>query len=353
VVDKSSVVQFSLDRIMHYENFIPQVSFRDKSQQIPFNETSLILQIEKKGIQHPLDYQYYFQINGKDTIPLIGKDIYLMNLSSGEYLINLYGYSTFNNEWHLMASHSFIKEKAPWERWYNWLLVASAFTTIIVVIYFRRKVAKAKITLLKASLEKELAHQRLLAIQAKMNPHFMFNALNSIQNYIIDADTDNALLYLSEFAKLMRQTVDYSSLTRITLAEEIDFLERYIRIEQMRFTSAIRLEKNIEDGVSNFEIPPMILQPLIENAFIHGMDTNSKTVQIIELSIQQVEPSKLLIKISNHKINRGKSPKTHPSFGITSIEQRLKLLNPSNTMTIHDSVEQFIVQLEIGFNVKS
>ena len=201
-------------------------------------------------------------------------------------------------------------------------------------------------------LEREVIQQKLQAIQAKMNPHFMFNALNSIQNYIIDTDTDNALLYLSEFAKLMRQTIEYSSMSTIPLAEEIEFLERYMRIEQMRFSSEIELVTNGIEMAGNVHIPPMILQPLIENAFIHGLDTQTKIKQQIFLKLEKKGDSLLSISISNPKSNPNSSFKEHQSFGIKSIEQRLKLVNSKNKLMIKETEQAFTVHLEVVVNDK-
>ena len=188
------------------------------------------------------------------------------------------------------------------------------------------------------------------ALRAQMNPHFMFNALNSIQNYIIDTDTDNALLYLSEFAKLMRQTIEYSSLNSISLTEELEFLKRYIRIEQMRFSSEIELLTEGTEISESIQLPPMILQPLIENAFIHGLDTQAKTKQQIHLKLEKRGESSLLISISNPKSNTTSSFKEHQSFGIKSIEQRLKLVNSKNKLMIKENVHEFIVLLEVVVN---
>ena len=194
-------------------------------------------------------------------------------------------------------------------------------------------------------LKREVIQQKLQAIQAKMNPHFMFNALNSIQNYIIDTDTDNALLYLSEFAKLMRQTIEYSSLNSISLVEELEFLKRYIRIEQMRFSSEIELVAEGTEISESIQLPPMILQPLIENAFIHGLDTQAKTKQRIFLKLEKQGDSLLSISISNPKSNPNSSFKEHQSFGIKSIEQRMRLVNPKNAIEIVESDNTFSVHL--------
>jgi hypothetical protein len=347
VAYKESFVKIPLKLIFNYQINLPKVEFTKATSKIPSNQNSFVLGLNINAIQHAKDYSYFYQINGQDTIPITEDKIYLMNLSSGSYTIKLLTFNSFTNKWYIVATTSFVKEKAFWEKWYFWILLFSIISLFVVIIYYRRKLAMDQRLIKQQELEKEVIEMKLQAIQAKMNPHFMFNALNSIQNYIIDTDTDNALLYLSEFAKLMRQTIEYSSLSRISLTEEIEFLERYIGIEQMRFNSQIVLEKEIMDSLNRIEIPPMILQPLIENAFIHGFNSESQFTQIIYLKVRRDIYSKLYITISNKKNSDSLNSGGHKSFGIDSIEQRLKLVHPMNKLTIIDLDDTFTVEIEI------
>ena len=97
--------------------------------------------------------------------------------------------------------------------------------------YLKQKINKIKN---KAKLEKRIAETKLQALQSQMNPHFVFNAMNSIQNFVIDNQTDEALSYIGEFSKLIRQTLNFSSRTTIRLEEEITYLKRYIELENLR-----------------------------------------------------------------------------------------------------------------------
>lgn len=345
------IIQVPLAFLFKYEIILPKINFVTSLKKIPFDQNSHVISVNKIAVQHPNNYLYYYQVNEQDTIPLAGNEIYLMNLSSGEYSVKVLTYSYLTNTWQTQANYLFSKDKAPWEKLYFWILGLTLIGTFVTIWVYKKKLHSNKRKLEKQAIEKEVLNQKLLAIQAKMNPHFMFNALNSIQNYIIDSDTDNALMYLSEFAKLMRQTVDYSSMSQITLSEEIAFLERYVRIEQMRFTSKIVLEKEIDATALGLTIPPMILQPLVENAFIHGLDTNSTDIQTIRLTIKELSPTKQGISVSNPKTNEVVFYPKHNSFGIKSIEQRLKLVNPENRLTVHDLDNQFRIDLELFVNV--
>lgn len=352
VVTDEFIQYIPTSSIFTYVNQYPKAEISFNNQVIPSNMNSLVLNVKTAALQFPNDYSFYYQLNGQDTVPITEDKIYLMNLSSGSYKLNLLAYNGFTNSWTVLNSYSFTKEKALWEKSYFWLLLTSLIILLFVIIYYRRKVSRDKQLIQKQELEKELIQQKLHAIQAKMNPHFMFNALNSIQNYIIDTDTDNALLYLSEFAKLMRQTIEYSSMSRISILEEIEFLERYIGIEQMRFSSQIILEKDFNESANRIEIPPMILQPLIENAFIHGFNTETTSTQIILLKILEEHNGTLKITISNQKNSETITKSQHRSFGLESIEQRLKLVNPKNTFKLIDLNDSFIVEIYIMVNEK-
>ncbi len=135
---------------------------------------------------------------------------------------------------------------------------------VFVILYFRH-------SRLRTAQEKTELEQRQL--RAQMNPHFVFNCLNSIQHFVVAGDVRNANKYLTGFAQLMRQTLEHSKAGTITLRKELAYLENYITLELMRyenkFSASITCADDIDpDGI---EIPAMIVQPFIENAIRHGI----------------------------------------------------------------------------------
>ena len=125
---------------------------------------------------------------------------------------------------------------------------------------------------------------QLKALRAQMNPHFMYNALNSIQNFITSEQTESATKYLAKFAKLMRQSLEYSDLEMISLEKEIEFLEDYLQLNQkLRFENFLNYEINLSEDIEEdiMGVPTMIIQPYVENAIEHGLRTvESGTVKI-------------------------------------------------------------------------
>jgi LytS/YehU family sensor histidine kinase len=125
----------------------------------------------------------------------------------------------------------------------------------------------------KTATNKRISELEQLSRKAQMNPHFIFNSLNSIQQYVMDADVAGANKFISGFSRLIRQTLDFSSKPEISLEEELDYLTNYLDIERTRLENTFSWAVDIDDTVNTAEyyIPPMILQPFVENSVRHGL----------------------------------------------------------------------------------
>ena len=177
------------------------------------------------------------------------------------------------------------------------------------------------------------------ALQSQMNPHFIFNAMNSIQNYIIDNNTDDALMYMGEFSKIIRQTLNNSSAQRIALSNEIEYLQSYIKLENMRFKNQVEFELIIDKELDLFEteIPPMLIQPFIENVFVHAFDSHSVNPKLI-LSFKQQDNYIFCEVIDNGKgMMSGNLNKLHTSKGIDLAKERITLFQKDNENPINIS----------------
>ena len=185
-------------------------------------------------------------------------------------------------------------------------------------------------------LKLEATKLQLKALRAQMNPHFMHNALNAIQNYITSGDAKNAASYLARFAILMRKSLDFSDLEYITLEEEIDFLNEYLKLNQsLRFENKMNFEITVHDDVEEdiVGVPTMIIQPYVENAIEHGIrriqDGN------IKVNFLMKNENTLLCTIEDDGIGRAavkkiqdEDPnfKNHRSRGTIITEDRLRVL---------------------------
>ncbi len=196
----------------------------------------------------------------------------------------------------------------------------------------------------KLELERQKALQsRMSMLTAQMNPHFIFNALNSIQYFLMENDTSAATHYLSNFSGLMRKTLENSTRSYISISEEVRFLERYLQLEKERFHDRFDFEIQIELDDPDFTfIPPMLLQPYIENSIVHGFKQIHYQGKL-ELTIKEFADT-IICTIRDNGIGRKaaaelRTVKSHKSIALSNTKARLEMLN-----SIHNASE-FKVQI--------
>ncbi|SDR67799.1 Tetratricopeptide repeat-containing protein [Polaribacter sp. KT25b] len=175
----------------------------------------------------------------------------------------------------------------------------------------------------------------LKSMRSQMNPHFIFNALNSVNSFIAVNDERNANRYLSEFSVLMRAVLENSDEDFIPLTKEIELLELYVKLEHNRFKEKFDYQINIDKTIDleQFSIPPMLLQPYIENAIWHGLRYRT-TKGNLEISINRKDDETILISIIDNGIGRKKSQELktknqlkQKSKGMSTIKNRITILN--------------------------
>lgn len=186
----------------------------------------------------------------------------------------------------------------------------------------------------------------LKSLRSQMNPHFIFNALNSVNSFIASNDERTANKYLSDFSLLMRAVLENSEEDFIPLEKEIELLELYTKLEHFRFKDKFDYTINVAENVNinEFQIPPMLLQPYIENAVWHGLRYKAEKGQL-NISIEQIKKDELKISIIDDGIGREKSKamktenqKKHNSKGLGNIKKRVAILNEM----YKDKVDVFI-----------
>jgi len=190
----------------------------------------------------------------------------------------------------------------------------------------------------------------LKSLRSQMNPHFIFNALNSVNSFIAQNNERAANRYLTEFSKLMRNVLNNSEKDFILLADEIELLELYLRLEHQRFEDKFDYKLTIDPKIKTkeFQIPPMLLQPYIENAVWHGLRYKKESGELLVSMIQKDE-STVKIVISDNGIGRSNSKllktsnqKKQESKGMNNIKQRIAILNDMYGDTIRVSVSNLL-----------
>jgi ligand-binding sensor domain-containing protein/anti-sigma regulatory factor (Ser/Thr protein kinase) len=219
---------------------------------------------------------------------------------------------------------------ALWQKWWFYLMSSLIFITIIFFIFRVRLFAIKR----RAALENKLIASQLTALKAQMNPHFLYNALNSIQALNAKKETAKANFYLSKFSQLMRKILEASGEKFILLQDEIDWLKIYLELEKLRFGDDFSFEFIVGDNIDTHDIwmPSMILQPFIENAIKHGL-LHKKSDRKLNIEFQ-LEGEKLICKIKDNGVGRKKVEeikarlvKNHQSFATQATEKRIELLN--------------------------
>jgi ligand-binding sensor domain-containing protein len=226
----------------------------------------------------------------------------------------------------------FVVESPFYNRWYFYLL-CSILILLITHFSFSYKLKKTKEKYRTQKLIKNLESK---ALRSQMNPHFIFNALNSIQSFLVFEENEKAEKYLIKFAYLIRQTLNNSRSTYITIENEMNILDRYLELEKMRFKSKFNydISFNVPERYKSLYIPPMLIQPYIENSIIHAFKTLNHIGQI-HITFQILSNKKAFCIIEDNGIgitnSTPNSKKENPSFGRTITEERLLIFSNNST----------------------
>jgi LytS/YehU family sensor histidine kinase len=186
------------------------------------------------------------------------------------------------------------------------------------------------------SLTAEIQRLEQSALHAQMNPHFIFNCLNSIQNFILQNEQQQATQYLSNFARLVRDTLNASMNGWVTLEEEIRMLNNYLALEKLRFKEGFDYLVETEEGLDVFDLrlPPLLIQPMVENAILHGMK-NTAGQGYIQVYFRE-EMEQLVATVTDNgsglsATNDAPKNPAHRSVGMGITQKRLAMLNPKKT----------------------
>lgn len=188
----------------------------------------------------------------------------------------------------------------------------------------------------KSRFRQQLSDTEMKALRSQMNPHFIFNSLNSVYRYLQQNDTDGAARYIGNFSKLIRLILENSMNKNVTLADELEALELYITLEAERIRKKIKFDVQLQNGIDKEAtlVPPLILQPFIENSILHGLETKDGE-GAITLNIRK-ENDLLKFEVQDNGIGRKLNEQAKPegmikktSLGMKLTEQRIALLNKS------------------------
>ncbi len=294
-------------------------------------------------------FQYQYRLLGTDSswVSLKASEnlVRFTSLPSGNYIFESRVLNEDGIISNSIASIQFSIDEYWWKKW--WFILIMLLAVIGAGIYFfmlRIRVLESKNQegSEKVRVLEQMRHSQLSALKAQMNPHFMFNALNSIQEIILMNNKREANMYLGKFADLMRITLDQSNKNAISLEDELKSLLLYLELEALRFETHFQYKIDVDDNVFTPDvlIPAMLIQPYVENAIKHGLLHKQGEKQLmIQFKLENEET--LLCMITDNGIGRKRSAeinqlraRKHTSFATGATLKRLELLNYGNEQRI-------------------
>lgn len=303
---------------------------------LPFSNSGINIEFSLLDFRQDQLHRLEYSLDGENW-KLLGyevRNIEFSRLASGRYNVKF----KLNNKI-LDQTVQFSIIPPFYQQWWFVLLIA-AFISVGFWAYlqYRKRHFEKQLALLKEKiqLEKELGRSVLTAVKSQMNPHFFYNALNSIQSFLFSNDKRNASNYLAKFSRLTRMILEMSDKETIKLREEIEALTLYLELENMRFDEELKFELTVEDLDTDLvKIPSMMIQPYVENAIKHGL-LHSKEEK--HLSIRMSKEEHLLkVEIEDNGIGRTRSAELnkiksdkHQSYATAANLKRLEILNKDN-----------------------
>ena len=358
ISNHSSIINLDIDKlIFENANRLYAKSFhtidsiyRDKLNSLstltfPYNRNYYEVKFRYANLINPLKDVFTYDLHRWDRKKWVNEynsffdpnklSVWCTNLSPGKYRLRLNVKNKYTHEEAHSKYYHFQIIPPFWKT--IWFLVSFSILLILCIIFIIRYfIIRSKE---KDKVNLRISEIRLEALKAQMNPHFTFNIMNSIQNFVLDKNVDKALIYIGNFSKLIRTALDYSNKKTISLNEEINFLQNYVGLQNMRFGDKVQFSLNFPEEYSHkILIPPMIIQPLIENVFVHAFSSESVKPQLdvnIFLKEDIVHAKTLYVEVKDNGVGRSDEKiNTHLSKGLSIIQERLQLINKTNRTSI-------------------
>ncbi|MCW3128074.1 MAG: putative signal transduction histidine kinase [Bacteroidetes bacterium] len=298
--------------------YISSIRINDKDSLIhdyvyELNYTQNNVKIEYVGVLLPaagyLRYEYRLLGAGNDKwVTTANTSIEFRSLSPGSYIFEAVVLDKFGKHSQSIARVQFRITPAYYMTVWFWALMVVIVLTVgfyIIRARFRRQQRQFE---KEQNLNNKIIELEQQALKAQMNPHFIFNCLTAVQHFVNKEDLYSANMYLSNFAKLIRKTLDLSGEQYISLDKEVSYLDNYIQMEKMRFQEKFQYTIKVAEDVDQYavEVPPMLMQPIIENAIRHGLRNLETDTGMLAISFT-MDNTRLVCNIEDNGIGRKKA----------------------------------------------
>ncbi|HMJ48131.1 MAG TPA: histidine kinase [Ferruginibacter sp.] len=317
---------------------------------LSFDENNLVVNLASINFEDPREQQFYYRFtqNHENTeweFAGSQKNFILSNLATGNHTIQ-FKVASKTNSWQSQVIDIKVHIKPPFWKTAWFIILGGLVILATLILLYRARISRIR---QKANIDKQLAELEIKGLHAQMNPHFIFNALNSIKEMIWDNEKANASRYLSRFAQLIRTNLEQSKQAFITVAQCILHLEQYLEMEKIRF-SEFDYKVTPDESIAwdDIKMAPMLVQPLVENAIWHGLKNQPGEKKLAIRFF--IDSGYLVCEIEDngpgilHQNKQVRVP-VHNPIGIANIHQRLKVLNEKYNMKCS---LQFIDKSETG-----
>jgi ligand-binding sensor domain-containing protein len=318
------------------------VNYKNDSISFLYNENYLKISYIGISYKNPGTVEYKYKMEGLDTSWVYTNytSAQFQTLYPGNYKFIVYAKNN-DGYWSEKPAVLYLSIlPAWWQTWVFKLFVFGLFVALVFLIIRWRLDKIRKRESEKTELQNKIASTELKALRAQMNPHFIFNAINSVQYFMTSNDPESSQKYLSKFAKLIRYVMDNSKPASIPLEKELDALRLYIDLEALRFENRFEYQIVVDDKIDPgfIQIPSMLIQPYVENAIWHGL-MHKKDNRKLSISIN-IKDSILVCVIQDNGIGREKSREIksldsnsyHKSFGMAVTKERLEIISRLNNI---------------------
>ena len=330
-----------ISKFRKFNEVQPVEYFSGDTVRLNYDENFFSLEIAALDYSNPSKNKYRYILDNIDNdwiyTDASGRLAEYKKVRPGTYHFLAYG-SNSDGKWNEEGVSLTIIITPPW--WETWIfriiaaLIVISLVSLLVLWRIKRIRKKHEIEKKIFEIEKQMFDLEQKALRLQMNPHFIFNSLNSIQSYILTHNEKKAVLYLSKFSQLMRLILANSSYKYISIKDELQAVKHYLDLEKLRFENkfdyTLYLDKSIDEDF--MEIPPMIIQPYIENAIIHGLlhkqDKGHCDIQL------KLDGDRVICTIEDNGVGREKAMEIDTASGIKRksrgmliTKARLEILN--------------------------
>ncbi|MDZ7777482.1 MAG: histidine kinase [Bacteroidales bacterium] len=310
----------------------------DQPIKVPYPKNTLGFHYSPLVYNHDKKLQYRYRIKGLNETwqYTTNNEVFFPYIPYGDYVFEI----AVKNKVGLWSKEAtavpFTIEKPYWKS--TWFFIIAGIVLLLFVLVITMLIIRNR--KIKEEAQQSISKYRQQALSNQMNPHFLFNSLNSIHRFLLENKSAFASKYLSKFAKLMRLFLENSSKEMVTIKKELEIIELYLELENLRMKNAFdyRIHMPPSADLSNMLIPAMIIQPVVENAILHGIRYLQNTRGLIEISFT-IKDDLLQIAVYDNGVGMAKASELehksmHTSRGSAIVRKRIRLLNQLNYSNI-------------------